>query len=54
MPSRTCGSRAKIKNSAHQKGPCDLLNILATIAEKKAEFRSLSDTWADTTTCTAA
>jgi DNA invertase Pin-like site-specific DNA recombinase len=28
----------------------DLLNILATIAEKKAGFRSLGDTWADTTT----
>ena len=28
----------------------DLLNILATIAERKAGFRSLKDTWADTTT----
>jgi DNA invertase Pin-like site-specific DNA recombinase len=28
----------------------DLLNILATIADKKAGFRSLGDTWADTTT----
>jgi DNA invertase Pin-like site-specific DNA recombinase len=28
----------------------DLLNILATIAEKEAGFRSLKDTWADTTT----
>ena len=28
----------------------DLLNILATIAGKKAGFRSLSDAWADTTT----
>ena len=28
----------------------DLLNILATIAAKKAGFRSLADTWADTTT----
>lgn len=28
----------------------DLLNILATIAERKAGFRSLGDTWADTTT----
>jgi DNA invertase Pin-like site-specific DNA recombinase len=28
----------------------DLLNILASITEKKAGFRSLSDTWADTTT----
>ena len=28
----------------------DLLNILATIAEKKAGFRSLGDTWADTAT----
>jgi DNA invertase Pin-like site-specific DNA recombinase len=28
----------------------DLLNIMATIAEKKAGFRSLADTWADTTT----
>jgi DNA invertase Pin-like site-specific DNA recombinase len=28
----------------------DLLNILATIAEKKAGFRSLGDAWADTTT----
>jgi DNA invertase Pin-like site-specific DNA recombinase len=28
----------------------DLLNIMATIAEKKAGFRSLGDTWADTTT----
>jgi len=26
----------------------DLLNILARIAEKKAGFRSLGDTWADT------
>ena len=28
----------------------DLLNTLATITEKKATFRSLADTWADTTT----
>jgi DNA invertase Pin-like site-specific DNA recombinase len=28
----------------------DLLNTLAAIAEKKARFRSLTDTWADTTT----
>lgn len=28
----------------------DLLNILAVIAERKAGFRSLGDTWADTTT----
>ena len=28
----------------------DLLNTLATITGKKAEFRSLGDTWADTTT----
>ena len=28
----------------------DLLNILAAIAEKGAGFRSLADTWADTTT----
>jgi DNA invertase Pin-like site-specific DNA recombinase len=28
----------------------DLLNVLAHIAEKKAAFRSLGDTWADTTT----
>ena len=28
----------------------DLLNTLASIAAKKAGFRSLSDTWADTTT----
>src|SRR3954470_17795021 len=28
----------------------DLLNVLATITERKAGFRSLSDTWADTTT----
>ena len=28
----------------------DLLNVLATIAEAKAGFRSLSDAWADTTT----
>lgn len=28
----------------------DLLNILGTIAEKGAAFRSLSDAWADTTT----
>jgi DNA invertase Pin-like site-specific DNA recombinase len=28
----------------------DLLNTLGTIAEKKAGFRSLKDTWADTTT----
>src|SRR6202047_1973711 len=28
----------------------DLLNTLATITEKKAGFRSLPDTWADTTT----
>ena len=27
----------------------DLLNILATITAKKAGFRSLGDTWADTT-----
>src|SRR5215208_2776617 len=28
----------------------DLLNTFATIAERKAGFRSLGDTWADTTT----
>ena len=28
----------------------DLLNVLATIAERNAGFRSLKDTWADTTT----
>src|ERR1700720_1272312 len=28
----------------------DLLNILATITAKKAGFKSLGDTWADTTT----
>jgi DNA invertase Pin-like site-specific DNA recombinase len=28
----------------------DLLNILAAITEKKAGFRSLGDSWADTTT----
>jgi DNA invertase Pin-like site-specific DNA recombinase len=28
----------------------DLLNILASIAERKAGFRSLKDAWADTTT----
>ena len=28
----------------------DLLNVLAAIADKKAGFRSLVDTWADTTT----
>jgi DNA invertase Pin-like site-specific DNA recombinase len=27
----------------------DLLNILAVVGEKKAGFRSLKDTWADTT-----
>src|SRR3984893_11227273 len=28
----------------------DLLNIMATISDKRAGFRSLGDTWADTTT----
>ncbi len=28
----------------------DLLNLLATIGEKQAAFRSLNDSWADTTT----
>ena len=28
----------------------DLLNVLATITSRKAGFRSLGDTWADTTT----
>ena len=28
----------------------DLLNVLATVAERKAGLRSLKDTWADTTT----
>src|SRR6202167_5044937 len=28
----------------------DLLNTLAAIADRKARFRSLGDTWADTTT----
>jgi len=28
----------------------DLLNVLASIAESKAGFRSLNDAWADTTT----
>ncbi len=32
----------------------DLLNTLAAITDKKAGFRSLGDTWADTTTRTAA
>jgi DNA invertase Pin-like site-specific DNA recombinase len=29
----------------------DLLNTLAAIIAKKAGFKSLGDTWADTTTC---
>jgi DNA invertase Pin-like site-specific DNA recombinase len=29
---------------------CDLLNILADVVERRAEFKSLNDTWADTTT----
>jgi DNA invertase Pin-like site-specific DNA recombinase len=29
---------------------CDLLNLLGTIGEKGAGFKSLRDTWADTTT----
>ena len=38
----------------HTLGPArrstrDLLNILASIADRKAGFRSLKDTWADTT-----
>ena len=28
----------------------DLLNVLATVADRGAGFRSLADTWADTTT----
>src|SRR5262245_43858268 len=28
----------------------DLLNVLATVGEREASFRSLKDTWADTTT----
>ena len=28
----------------------DLLNVLATVAEREAGFRSLKDAWADTTT----
>src|SRR5262245_3963826 len=28
----------------------DLLNVLATVGEREAGFRSLRDTWADTTT----
>jgi DNA invertase Pin-like site-specific DNA recombinase len=32
------------------RGTRDLLNTLALIAEKRAGFRSLGDTWADTTT----
>ncbi len=28
----------------------DLLNVLAAVAEKRAQFRSLRDAWADTTT----
>jgi DNA invertase Pin-like site-specific DNA recombinase len=28
----------------------DLLNVLATVAQREAGFRSLKDTWADTTT----
>ena len=31
----------------------DLLNTLAAITEKKAEFRSLGDAWVDTTTAHA-
>jgi DNA invertase Pin-like site-specific DNA recombinase len=29
---------------------CDLLNTLVTITNRRAGFRSLGDTWADTTT----
>jgi DNA invertase Pin-like site-specific DNA recombinase len=29
---------------------CDLLNVLNAVAKQEAGFRSLSDTWADTTT----
>jgi len=32
----------------------DLLNLLGTIAEKGDRFKSLRDTWADTTTAQAA
>ena len=32
----------------------DLLNTLAAITDRKAGFRSLGDTWADTTTAQAA
>src|SRR3982750_4614821 len=32
------------------RSPRDLLNTLAAVAEKQAGFRSLNDTWADTTT----
>ena len=28
----------------------DLLNVLATVSERRAAFKSLADTWADTTT----
>ena len=28
----------------------DLLNVLATVSERGAAFKSLADTWADTTT----
>ena len=32
------------------RSPCDLLSTLAAITDKGAGFRSLGDTWADTTT----
>ena len=38
------------RNPKSQQAPRDLLNILAEIAAKGAGFKSLHDTWADTTT----
>jgi len=41
--------RAELAKALRRLSPGDLLNILASIADRKAGFRSLKDTWADTT-----
>ena len=41
---------SSFRRSQSRRTARDLLNTLASVAEKKAAFRSLSDSWADTTT----
>ena len=44
------GKRPRLALPINARSTRDLLNVLAAIAEREAGFRSLKDTWADTTT----